>query len=211
MLLFEAAIKKDRFVLYNGKWYKASKPFVKILDDYLEKVRTKSQTLIVPSKALKEDEYIDLYATNKGYSSFHKSRFPIDGRNIEPCDLFDHSGRFIHVKCWTSSATFSHLLLQGNTSAQVCGRLGSFRQHMLTALKPSMPKPEDLFGAGYVPNKLTVTFALLREEKGDIPFFSKLNLFSTGRRVESLGFKVEYELIRIAVPPKRTTKGKKKP
>jgi len=210
LLLWETQIKSDRYVMYNGKWYKASKSFVDILNTYLKKVSVKSKTLLAPPKYMDEDEYIKLYNKEKDYTSLHKSRFLIDGRNIEPCDLFDHAGRFVHVKCWTSSSTFSHLLLQGNTSAQVCARLGNFREHMTKALKLRMTNPDSLFGPGYSPSQLKVTYALLRYQRGDIPFFSKLNLFSTGRRIESLGFKVEYEMVRMAKPPATRSKKKKK-
>jgi uncharacterized protein (TIGR04141 family) len=194
--IHEVQLNGERYILSKGKWYSVSKSFIKTLNDYLEKVRVKASNLLLPEIGKDEDYYIDQYDTATSFTAFHKNKFYIDKRPIEPCDLFDHRGKFVHVKCWTSSATFSHLLAQGLVSAQTCHRHGPFRKHMVKSLKGNVVNVDKLFGSAYVSNKFTVVFALLREEKGEIPFFSKLNLYSTGRRIENLGFQVEYHLLR---------------
>lgn len=195
-LIHEVQLNGERYILSNGKWYSVAKSFIKTLNNYHDRVRVKASDLIVPVLGKDEDHYIDQYAASVNFTRFHRNKFYVEKRPIEPCDLFDHRGKFVHVKCWTSSATFSHLLGQGLVSAQTCHRHQPFRKHMADGLNGRLANAAKTFGSDYVSNRFTVAFALLREEKGDIPFFSKLNMYSTGRRIENLGFQVEYHLLR---------------
>lgn len=207
-LIHEILLNGDRYVLSNGKWYLVSKSFIKILNDYLDRVRVASSDLVPAVKGEDENKYIKHYAPVAGFTAMHKSNFYVEKRPIEPCDIYDHRGKMVHVKCWTSSATFSHLLAQGLVSAQTIHRHVPFRKHMMDKLKAKSPGVDKLFGNTYSSNKLTVAFALIREEKGDIPFFSKLNLYSSGRRIENLGFTVEYHLLRPSAAKKAAPRKK---
>ena len=124
----------------------------------------------------------------------------VDGSAIEPCDLFDSRGQFIHVKRKTRSATLSHLFAQGTVSAECFISDAEFRKNLRKCLEEQggrfyqaipLDRPE--------PSRFGVIYAIITKRSKDwplnLPFFSRLNLMNAAHHLARLSFKVS--LIRI--------------
>jgi uncharacterized protein (TIGR04141 family) len=130
--------------------------------------------------------------------SLHKQNFVISGTSVEPCDLLHRSGALVHVKIWSKSATFSHLLAQGAVSAETLLRFPEFRKHIAESATKHEAEIEKLFPeAGFVTANLNVVLALIRKIEKPLPFFSRLNLMREAQRIERLGYKVRYQRIEV--------------
>jgi hypothetical protein len=114
---------------------------------------------------------------------------------VEFCDLFSTGNDLIHVKRYNGSGVLSHLFSQGTVSAEAFRSEPEFRKQALELLperfrgKVEPPSPSDF----------RIVFAVVGEAAGplSLPFFSRVNLRQTVRRLEAYGYRVA--LAKIAV------------
>ena len=185
------------YVLSEGKWYRIAQTYA---DELLEEVRKLPTDLVeLPDwdggseelysiGAAKENNFVlyDGHCIKPSNSSPHSK--------VEPCDLYCHSGKLIHVKPYTRSSTLSHLFAQGYVSAELILNDETYR----TGFHKKLPAGGgNLITPKRRPNaeELTVVYAILcKTDSGSwpdcLPFFSLVNLRASIRRLKALGFQV---------------------
>ena len=189
-----------RFILNNGKWYKVDQDYAKEVQDFYTGIQTSA--ILLPSYSQSsEGEYNETVAAQEGYSLMDKKMISIPSRGriqTEFCDLFDRKGKIIHVKRYSGSSELSHLFAQGLVSAEMFLENKDFRL-AVNAKLPSAHKLEDVEHQPKA-NEYEVVFAIISSStkpgRKDIPFFSKVNLRSTVKRLEGRGYKVTLADIR---------------
>lgn len=195
-LNFEALDGTTRFVLSGGEWFEVSASFNQDIDNYIRSI-TRSLPELLPAVA-NEDEptYIKRISGLKKLHNLHTQRFTHDGDMIELCDLLSSAGDLIHLKRWTASATFSHLLAQGVICAETIQRSDEYRRQVATALTSIDAGLGSLFATPpFSTAKFCVVFGLIRPTKRDLPFFSRLNLVRVGEQIEQRGYRVGFQVI----------------
>lgn len=195
----EVELDNERFILSNGKWYKVEQSFATSVDtwfDDLEKIELTDFPLYKkidkPKKkggtvhAHSEETYNKLLDT-LGYDVMDQ-QFVSSGqyKNIEACDAYKDKD-FVHIKIFTgSSAPISHLLAQATVSSDLFFGDLAFRKtfnkklkkNKLVAKEYNKPKNDDY----------TVTLAIITDKDTfSLPFFTKVNLRATIRRLNMMG------------------------
>lgn len=196
---FEAMIRKVVFILSNGRWYQIAQDLLKETDEFIKQIQGQALLLNPANKGEVEDDYLArLIGRRKDLASMHKATFMMAGGPIEICDVLSKQGHLVHVKRWSASGTFSHLLRQGAVSAETIQRVPNARKHIRTHVKKFKKEIAQLFPANnFSPGRLTVVFALIRELGRELPFFSKLSLMREAQQVASLGYRVVYQRIGV--------------
>lgn len=200
--LFETMRSGVKYVLSDGEWFKVSKSFDNLISDYIKGI-TRSPVALPSfnktwlSEKQKEAKYVEEAAKEDDFMSLHTKNFEIGGYKIEPCDLLHRTGALIHVKMWTQSSTFSHLLAQGAISAEALLRYPSFRDYIADSVTKHKAEIRTLFPSdGFVTSQLDVVLALVSKQE-KLPFFSRLNLMREGQRIEGLGYRVNYYRVEV--------------
>ena len=128
-IFFETTINSKQYFLYSGEWFQASKSFIKQIDNELLKIKY-SKIQLPP---FKQDEHEGLYnmrvSNNRNIICLDRNNIMVGGSPVEPCDLFIDK-KFIHIKHWVGSSTFSHLLSQGKISASLFLNDTNFRKKL---------------------------------------------------------------------------------
>ena len=114
---------------------------------------------------------------------------------VELCDLFSTGKDLIHVKRYNGSNVISHLFAQGIVSAEAFRSKPQFRKDALDLLpdrfrwKAEPPSPADF----------RVVFAVVRDGAGplSLPFFSRVNLRQTVKRLEAYGYRIALAKIEL--------------
>jgi len=197
--VFETELKGIKYVLSNGEWFKVAANFDAQITNYVGGISRKPVALPDFSIGWKgEDQYVAEAAKLPDLMSLHKATCTIGGTKIEPCDLLHRTGALVHVKVWSQSATFSHLLAQGAVSAESLLRYSKFREHVAKSATKHAADIKKLFPKdAFVTSKLDVVMALIRNNSKPLPFFSRLNLMREGQRIERLGYRVNYHRIEV--------------
>lgn len=197
--VFETELKGVKYVLSNGEWFKVATSFDAQITKYVAGISRKPVALPHFSTGWKgEDQYVAEAAKLPDLMSLHKATCTIGGTKVEPCDLLHRTGALVHVKVWSQSATFSHLLAQGAVSAESLLQYPKFREHVAKSATKHAAKIKRLFQKElFVTSKLDVVLALVRSNAKPLPFFSRLNLMREGQRIERLGYRVNYHRIEV--------------
>jgi uncharacterized protein (TIGR04141 family) len=180
------------FVLHNGKWYEVAKSFT---DEVIKAFNETADSKIELPDYAHDDEG----AYNKALPALIASSHCMDcnfimhggGHNkIEFCDLLTADKRLIHVKGYSGSQQLSHLFSQGVVAGELFVQDASFRQK----LNDKLPAAHKLANVITRPNpsEYEIVFAIISKSKNplDIPFFSKVSLRNTRRRLEGYGYRV---------------------
>jgi uncharacterized protein (TIGR04141 family) len=197
--LFETQRRRKKYILSNGDWFEVSTTFDKQIADYIRDISRSSVTLPRAQEGQNEDQYLEAaIAHNRNLVSMHRKNCPIEGTAIELCDLVSRTGQLIHIKRWSASSTFSHLLAQGAVSAETLVRFPEARKTMRDKSSRHRTSISRLFPhRGYNPTSLEVVFGLIRRANVELPFFSRLNLMREGDRVQKLGYEVSFQRIKV--------------
>ncbi|ADO67868.1 TIGR04141 family sporadically distributed protein [Stigmatella aurantiaca] len=204
-LVAELSNRDSLHILSAGQWFKVEKTFAaRTLEDakgfvkelkgfpsarpdeteghYNEKVAQGSKTLALLDKELLK---------SKGART-----------TIEPCDLFSHSGQFIHIKRKLRSSALSHLFAQGAVAAETFLQDDSFRKKLKAVIAKKSPSLAPLLD-NPIPGNYEIVFAIITASKREwpeaLPFFSQLNFVRNAKRLSGYGFKVS--LCRIEEKP----------
>lgn len=195
----EIELDDERYVLSNGKWYMVEQTFATSVDtwfDQLEKVELTDFPLYkkIDKKNKKgatvrshSEETYNKSLDTLGYDVMDQD-FVSSGqhKNIEVCDAFKDKD-FVHIKIFTGQSTpISHLLAQATVSSDLFFGDLAFRKAFNKKLKKNKlvakdfnkPKNDDY----------TITLAIItNKETFSLPFFSKVNLRATIRRLNMMG------------------------
>jgi uncharacterized protein (TIGR04141 family) len=122
------------------------------------------------------------------------------GSRFEFCDLYDKSGKMIHIKRYSGSSELSHLFAQGLVSSELFLESEEFRSEVNLKLSndckiPDVSKKPDA-------SKYEIVFAIISSStkpgRKNIPFFSQVNLRNVIQRLTGRGYKVTLADVRHA-------------
>lgn len=206
-LVWETELDGQKYVLFDGRWFSIAGAYAAKVQDVIGKLHRHVVSLPTGSVGASEGDY------NKSAAAFAPTTYALldqqlvrpDGAasQIEFCDLFSTGRHIIHVKKRASSASFSHLFSQASVSAdafvgdevvrdQVRGRLKSlgYAEHV-TFVPQSRPNPPDYH----------IVFAVLAKDQAvwppPLPFFSAVNLMHHATRLQTLGFQVSLQHVKL--------------
>lgn len=196
--------KKKTYLLSNGKWYEVENNFSKQIDTNYQALRGQKTSFTLPIYQHKnEGDYNAKIAESDNQfccMDGPKNVIPHGGgySKIEFCDLLTKDKKIIHVKHYGGSSVLSHLFSQGVVSGELFIADKDFRQKVNEKLSDS----HKIDNAESRPNAsdYEVIFAIISSSDKDleIPFFSKVSLRNAKRRLETYGYKVALQKIKVA-------------
>ncbi|POE05383.1 TIGR04141 family sporadically distributed protein [Pectobacterium odoriferum] len=210
-LYAEVETNGELYILRNNTWYSVNGNFLEKIDQALEKITLYDYNLPIYNHD-REDEY-NTYATENDDSLFKldKKLIPHGGAHskIEFADIVRNGSEFIHVKCYRSSSSLSHLFSQGYVSAELFISDMEFREK-LNKLLPDSIKIKNTFERPDS-REYTIVYAIAtnKDLPKKLPLFSKITLKNAHKALETLGFKVKIYKIEVNSDIEKTIRCKK--
>ncbi|RYZ74294.1 MAG: hypothetical protein EOP09_00635 [Proteobacteria bacterium] len=205
-LIWEASHGGNQYALFDGRWFEISAAYATVVNNYVARITANPITLLdaLPD----EDEGVYNARVETGdpvnFAMLDCVRFrPSNGSSdIEFCDLLVNSGKLVHVKKRSSSATLSHLFSQGSVACDVFLNDPPLR----TLVRRKLARMQKASHAAIipvarpVPSSYEVVYAVIaKPSRGQWPprlfFFSAVNLMHHGSRIESYGFGVALQYV----------------
>lgn len=190
------------YLLNNGKWYQIDKDFVQAVNREYQEFINREPVVTLPKYHHKnEAEYNIAVSGDENFCLMDRKNISYGGgpSRIEFCDLLTKDNDIIHVKRYGGSSVLSHLFWQGVVSGELFLAEEDFRKKVNEKLDEShkLANPEEKPQA----SEYKVIFAIISksEKTLELPFFSKVSLRNTLRRLErALGYpvtlqKIDYE------------------
>jgi uncharacterized protein (TIGR04141 family) len=187
------------YVLNDRRWYEVYKTFVEqVISDY---VATPDYAGELPEYDHdSEKDYNEAAAVLLGNSCCMDCQTIQHGgghSKIEFCDILTADHKLIHVKRNNASAQLSHLFAQGAVSGELFVQDPQFREKLNDKL-PANHKLADP-AAQPDPKDYEIVFGIVvGSDELDIPFFSKVSLRNTKRRLKGYGYTVSKKKISMA-------------
>ncbi len=195
-LFAEISMGTGLYILHDGRWYQAKSDFVASIN---------AACLDVPVASLRLPSYCDKReaAYIRRVAASAPGRFVVfDGpenlihhgggsSSVEFCDIFDRSAsvtRLIHIKRSNRSSGLSHLFSQALVSAEALASDESFR----AKVNEKLPR-RIRFGKSVDPSSCEIVLGVIERgnrDRPNFPFFSRVSLRNTMRRLRSFGFQV---------------------
>lgn len=196
----EIQYNQKSYCLNNGKWYHINKDFSNKIEAEYNNISLSDLSFIDYSQEIKdEDEYNEkLTDSMDGYLIHKIGEIPFGGgtgNRIELCDVMTKNNELIHIKKNGGSAYLSHLFNQAAVSAELLLD-SSFRKEVNEKLEEN--KFEKKFSTDFNATNYTIVIGIINkyhEERPKIPFFSKVSLGYTIKRMRNFGYKVEIKNI----------------
>ncbi len=206
-LYFELDGDETKNVIFGGNWYEIDKSFMSGIDATLALIDL-SDIAFPGVEIWEEDElrkieaegdYNQRVAGDLGCHLLDKRLVKCSKTTspIELCDLLTNEKQLIHVKHRKGgSAGLSHLFAQGSVSAEVMLGDRAFRKEARRVLRRIDSDARDLVPIdGLNSADYEIVFLILGDAnasvKGNLPFFSKVNLTRVYEGLSQRGFKVK--------------------
>ncbi|NSL53945.1 TIGR04141 family sporadically distributed protein [Uliginosibacterium aquaticum] len=206
-IYFEKSEAEKTYVLFCGIWYEIDNTFMGRINSTLDQIEISD--LDFPAieiwdeagdkKIETEGDYNIRAANAHGYHLLDKKLIKSNKTtsSIELCDLLTPNKQLIHVKHRKGgSAGLSHLFAQGSVSAEIMLGDKAFRKAARTVLARINATARDIIPLDN-PRSVDyeVVFLILGDEKatvkGNLPFFSKVNLSRAYENLSQRGFPVK--------------------
>lgn len=178
----------------DGMWFQVKK-------DYLDQLNAEVHELFeqssFPDKAANQDEgaYNEFVAKgDSGFVLLDRRMVTIEGYGkFEACDLYREAGcraELVHVKCGTDSARLSHLFNQGGNSAEILISSQAARNDFKVMMPEGRYTNSCL--ARIEEKQFKILFVILTQKditqkESNLPFFSRVSLRYTARRLRAMG------------------------
>lgn len=196
----EIQYNQKSYCLNNGKWYHINKDFSNKIEAEYNNISLSDLSFIDYSQEIRdEDEYNEKLTNSMDGYLIHKiGEIPFGGgtgNRIELCDVMTKNNELIHIKKNGGSAYLSHLFNQAAVSAELLLD-SSFRKKVNEKLEEN--KFEKKFPTNFNATNYTIVIGIINkyhEERPKIPFFSKVSLGYTIKRMGNFGYKVEIKNI----------------
>lgn len=211
----------DVYLLNGGKWYRVTRDFVQEVNRFFDDV---------PRYEIALPEYCDgsegdynsrvAAADADTYALMDAKQIIIGGgrSSVEFCDLYTRTRDLLHIKRYGGSGVLSHLFAQGLISAELFKTEPKFR-----ALVDEKLPISHRTGDGEVDaSQFRVVFAVVSDVPGELklPFFSRLNLRHTAKRLMTIGYRIalakievdqKYKVRKKYAPTRPSARDRKKP
>lgn len=196
----EIQINEKSYCLNNGKWYYINKDFSNKIEREYSTIKLSQISFIDYTEDMENEDKYNEQLTNSidGYLIHKIGEIPFGGgrgNKIELCDVMTKNNELIHIKKNGGSAYLSHLFNQAAVSAELLVD-ANFRKRVNEKMKDSQ------LGKDFPPDFKTTDYTIIigiinkyHEERPKIPFFSKVSLGYTIKRMENFGYKVELKNI----------------
>ena len=198
----EIEVNDNIYCLNNGKWYFINKDYSQKIEKEYQEIKLSSLNFVDYTEDMKnEDEYNTALAESlEGAYLIHKiGEIPFGGgtgNKIEVCDVMSNNNELIHIKKNVGSSQLSHLFNQATVSAEMLLDK-SFRKNVNERMKKenfNKALPEVFKSSDY-----TIIIGIINkydDERPKIPFFSKVALRYTIKRINNFGYNVELKNIK---------------
>lgn len=194
---FYSEIEHDNklYMLNAGSWYQVE-------NDYKTQIEAIYNNAPISNLALIDYNHDDEGAYNEALANSNQTFFLMDkklipsgvaGNGIEFCDVYDQSGKMIHVKKYGGSQVIGHLFNQGLVSARML-----FDQAFRTEVNNRLPDGWDVPMDGFTPRHYEVVYGIIskkRDERPHIPFFSKVVFHDIYHTLTGFGYGVSLKAI----------------
>ncbi|AGS25268.1 hypothetical protein REMIM1_PE00178 (plasmid) [Rhizobium etli bv. mimosae str. Mim1] len=208
--VMETELNGSLYVLFGGDWYAVDKKFHAEVEADYQKLLSKTP---VANGILCDSERELIIEMDKDEDLLNLDQVKLaptgaSGANLEPCDFFSRTKRFIHLKDGHGSSPISHLWNQGVVAAESFVRDEKFRKDLRAAAEKRQKKAKKTGFETCLPDgrsrpvasEYTVVYGIMRHKykssgKLGLPFFSKVSLRPVAQRIELMGFPVEIHLI----------------
>ena len=200
-LVGEAEVDGKAYCINNGYWYCIDKDFVKIVNDEYETIHV-SDMVFMECKAGKvtENEYTTEFVNSKpDYMICMDKKTIYHGgghSQVELCDILTADGKYIHIKPYSGSATLSHLFNQSVVSADLVITDKEFLRKANEKIQEVTDKESFLINDGQHPDVVLAIISKEDVDRPNIPFFSKVALRHTRRRLKAYNCNLEIKNIR---------------
>lgn len=207
-ICFEATLGAETFLLNGGKWYRVDSDFTKTIDAAFAAM-PRSDLVLPESTETDEGEY------NARVCAADKRRFELlDKRvvnhggghsSVEICDILTSDRRLVHIKRYGGSSVLSHLFSQAAVSGELLCSDASFRKKANAKIKQDSLK---LSVDAFEPRDYEIVLGIINWSKKELslPFFSRVSLRATARRLMLFGYKVTL----LSIPGPRPELSKRK-
>ena len=183
------------YMLNAGSWYQVENGYKTQIEKVYDNAPLSDLALIDYNQ---EDEgaYNEALAhSSPSYCLMDKNLIPSGtvGNGIEFCDVYDRSGKMIHVKKYGGSQVLGHLFNQGLVSARMLFDQ-TFRREVNSRLPDGWGIPMD----GFNPRSFEVIYGIISKKhdiRPHIPFFSKVVFHDIYQTLSSFGYEVKLKAI----------------
>ncbi len=181
--------------LNNGRWFCVDKNFVRTVNSEYDNMPV-SDMVFFPHQPehKKESQYTQAFVQSNPQHLLCMDAKVISyggGQSkVELCDVLTDDHTYIHIKPYSGSATLSHLFNQAVVSAEL---VMSDREFLIKAndkIKKEGADDRFLLSTEHRPNVILAIISNHREDRPPIPFFSKIALRYTRRRLQAYGCNV---------------------
>lgn len=197
----EIQLRDNSYCLNNGKWYYINRDFSKKIENEYNNINLSEITFIdYTEEFVDEDGYNEALTKSMDGYLIHKigeiSFGGGTGNRVELCDVMTKNNELIHIKKNGGSAYLSHLFNQAAVSAELLLDI-NFRKKVDEKMLAN--KFDKRFSANFSPKDYTIVIGIINknhDKRPKIPFFSKVSLGYTIKRMKNYGYKVELKNIK---------------
>ena len=180
------------YCINNGRWFCVDKDFVNLVNEDYEKTPVSDMPFLrCTNKHRTENEYSkDFVSSNNEYLLCMDRENIVYGggrSKVELCDILTTDNKYVHIKPYSGSATLSHLFNQAVVSAELVLGDSEFRAKANIKIGELTDNHAFQISEGKRPNVILAIISDEDVERPHIPFFSKVALRYTKRRLETFG------------------------
>lgn len=188
------------YCINNGRWFCVDKDFVQLVNADYENIPISDMSFMqCTSKHKTENDYSkDFVSLNENYLlCMDRQNISYGGgqSKVELCDILTTDNKFIHIKPYSGSATLSHLFNQAVVSAELVLGDAAFRAKANIKICELSNNQSFQISTAIRPDVILAIISDNDLERPQIPFFSKVALRYTKRRLETFGCKMSIKNI----------------
>ena len=192
------------YCVNNGRWFCIDRDFVNQINTEYSTMPVSDRTFLPHSIEHKtENDYtVAFVASDPDHLLCMDAKVIMYGggqSKVELCDIRTTDNTYIHIKPYSSSSTLSHLFNQAVVSAELVLGDPIFIGKANEKIRENTTNPDFLIdGNGDRPTIILAIISKDNSERPQIPFFSKVALRYTRRRLETDGCKLYIKNIKKA-------------
>lgn len=188
------------YMLNAGNWYQVDNDYKTHIESTYNNAPLSNLSLIDYNHDNEGAYNIALAASNPSFCLMDKKLIPsgVPGNEIEFCDVYDNSGKLIHIKKYGGSQAIGHLFNQGLVSAQMLFDK-TFRNEVNNRLLEGWKIPLNVIDTA----NFEIVYGIIskkNDERPHIPFFSMVVFHNIYNTLTGVGYTVSLKSIYNAKP-----------
>jgi uncharacterized protein (TIGR04141 family) len=195
----EVFLAGAQYILSDGEWFEISAAYYTHVESTFNKIlsNVREYRRIGTTGAVNERDYFSTYTARPDEIILDQQLYRLRGQQnaIEFCDIMTQQGEFIHVKDGGSSSKLSHLFNQGIVSGRMLLSEGQYRVDLRRKLT-SKPLIQATVNEPVTASDFKIVYRILKSGATfNLPFFSKIVVNDTRRKINTMGFKFKLEWV----------------